>query len=213
MLGYNTGGWGFGGTPYGYGGMGYTTPPPAPPAPAPLESRVASTPLQRLVESGGDSSSGAPGAGGKTQYDPVMGGSNMAGKLSIAGSLLGPLGTGALGAAIGTNIDVGQTNRALATRGGYGVPYNSRGKVKFGPALLNALSWGALGMSPLDQAGAASTLDDTGQLYDSDGRHAAMGSMDYDELGAPGAPTGGYADDIDYSDPGAYAQTDEDDWY
>ena len=202
-------GWG-----WGYGNqLGMTMAPPPAPSTAPSTGKEATTPLQKFLESGGHDPSGAPGSGGKTQYDPVMGGSNMAGKLSIAGSLLGPLGTGALGAAIGTNIDVGQTNRALATRGGYGVPYNSRGKVKFGPALLNALSWGMLGMSPLDQAGAESTMDDTGQLYDSDGRHAAMGSMDYDELGAPGAPTGGYADDIDYSDPGAYAQTDEGDWY
>jgi hypothetical protein len=203
-------GWG-----WGYGDqLGMIMAPP--PAPTPAPKKKATTPLQKFLEFGGHDSSGAPDAGGKTQYDPVMGGSNMARNLGIAGSLLGPLGTGALGAAIGTNIDVGQTNRALATQGGYGVPYNSRGNVKFGPAFANAMSWGMLGTSPLDQAIEASIMDDTGQLHhtmSSGGMHAPMGSMDYDELGAPGAPTGGYADNIDYSDPGAYAQTDEGDWY
>jgi hypothetical protein len=194
---------------WGYGNMlGMIAAPP--PAPAPK----ATTPLQKFLVNSGHDPSGAPDGGSKAQFDPVMGGSGMARKLGMLGGLLGPMGSAALGTAAGTVIDVGQTNSALATRGGYGVPYNSRGKVNFWPAFGNSMTWGMMGTSPLHQAIDASMMNDTGGTTRSDAgwQHADMGSMDYDQTGAPGAPGGGYADDIDYSDPGAYAQTDEGDW-
>ena len=215
MLGYNTGGWGFGGTPYGYGGMGYTTPQPAPP---PLKP-AAQTPLQMLAygdDNNNDNLSKGPmGApSGRAPQTPSWSPYETARR---SDTMMKNIGTGTMAASLfdisGLSTLVGIGNKMHGTavarpqaNFAFGAPRGIGGEIpgQRPIGVLQDLLIPDFIRSPFDQHENEATR--VNQEWD----RSAPEVFDFQGDDNSG---GGYADDIDYSDPGAYAQTDEDDWY